>query len=362
MSGSPALEARLRDGSTLAIEIAEPPFDRSCDWNRLCWWPLIREEMMEGKLGRWMHAPHFIGRIDGEIAGTMCYYAPEDTRDVGALQFVSTEERFRRRGVGSALVGALVDHFTARGGRALYLCTSNPVAGHLYESHGFRYHVGDGMRFLAPGAADFDRRWFAAGATTIRDAHWGDLARLCVLYNHPDPAWLLKDPLSESFRDTRYESHFIRVLRATEDGNGAFLVLEAGDARVVGAVAYRRIDTFCEQHVAELSFRIGRAHFDRAADLLEAAVERAAALGIGQLALMVAAEDGEQRGLAESAGFAEGVRWPRRLRSGGGFSDLLIMLREVTPAAGAIKPRESYYGERKPWQAERVASLGAGPD
>ncbi len=47
---------------------------------------------------------------------------------------------------------------------------------------------------------------------------------------------------------------------------------------------------------------------------------------------------------------------------GDGFSDLLIMLREVTPAAGAITPRESYYGERKPWQAERVASLGAGRD
>ena len=356
MSGSPALEAQLRDGSTLAIEIAEPPIDRSCDWNRLCWWPLIREEMMEGKLNRWMHAPHFIGRIGGEIAGTMCYYAPEDTRDVGALQFVSTEERFRRRGVGSALVGALVDHFTAQGGRALYLCTSNPVAGHLYESHGFRYHVGDGMRFLAPGAADFDRRWFAAGAAAIRDAHWGDLARLCVLYNHPEPAWLIKDSLSASFRDTRYESHFTRVLRATEDGNGAFLVLEASDTRVVGAVAFRRFDTFCEQHVAELSFRIGRPHFDRAADLLDAAAERAAALGIGQLALMVAAEDGEQRGIAESAGFAEGARWPRRLRSGGRFTDLLIMLRELTPPAAPSKPRESFYGERKPWQAERVQS------
>ena len=362
MSRSPAHEVPLRDGSTLAIEIAEPPIDRSRDWARLCSWPLIREDMMEGRLNRWMHAPHFIGRIDGEVAGTMCYYAPADTRDVGALEFVSTEERFRRRGVGSALVGALVDHFTAQGGRALYLCTANPVAGHLYESHGFRYHVGDGMRFLAPGAADFDRRWFAAGATTIRDAHWGDLARLCVLYNHPDPAWLLKDPLSESFRDTRYESHFIRVMRAIEDdtgvwGNGAFLVLEASDSRVVGAVAFRRTDTFCEQHVAELSFRIGRAHFDRAADLLDAAAERAATLGIGQLALRVAAEDDEQRGLAESAGFAEGARWPRRLRTDEGFSDLLIMLREVATPAAPSKPRESFYGERKPWQAARVASM-----
>ena len=364
MSRSPAHEVPLRDGSTLAIEIAEPPFDRSRDrsggWDQLRSWPLIREDMMEGRLNRWMHAPYFIGRIDGEVAGTMCYYAPADTRDVGALEFVSTEERFRRRGVGSALVGALVDHFTAQGGRALYLCTANPVAGHLYESHGFRYHVGDGMRFLAPGAGDFDRWWFGACATTIRDAHWGDLARLCVLYNHPDPAWLLKDPLSESFRDTRYESHFIRVMRAIEDdtgvwSNGAFLVLEASESRVVGAVAFRRTDTFCEQHVAELSFRLGRAHFDRAADLLDAAAERAATIGIRQLALRVAADDDEHRSLAESAGFAEGARWPRRLRSRDEFSDLLIMLREVaTPTGTPSKPRESFYGERKPWQAERV--------
>ena len=362
MNRSAAREVPLRDGSTLAIEIAEPPFDRSHDWNRLCSWPLIREDVMEGRLGRWLHAPHFIGRVDGEVAGTMCYYAPEDTRDVGALEFVSTKERFRRRGVGSALVGALVDHFIAQGGRALYLCTGNPVAGHLYESHGFRYHVGDGMRYLAPGVTDFDRDWFAGGAATIREAHWGDLARLCVLYNHPDPAWLLKDPLSESFRDTRYESHFIRVMRAIEGGDGAFLVLEASGARVVGAVAFRRFDTFCEQHVAELSFRLGRPHFERAADLLDAAAERAAALGIAQLALRVAAADDEQRGLAESAGFVEGLRWPRRLRCGRGFTDLLIMLREVAPAPAPSKPRESYYGERKPWQAELVASREAGPD
>ena len=202
-SGFPVREAPLRDGSTLAIEVAEPPFSRSCDWERLCWWPLIREEVMRGNLNRWMLAPHFVGRIDGEVAGTMCYYAPRDTRDVGTLQFVSAEERFRRRGVASALVGALIRHFTAQGGRALYLCTTNPVAGHLYESHGFRYHVGDGMRYLAPDADDFDRRWFAAGRAAIRDAHWGDLARLCVLYNHPDPPWLIKDSLSASLRDTR---------------------------------------------------------------------------------------------------------------------------------------------------------------
>ena len=130
MSRSAARLVPFRDGSTVAIEIAEPPFDRSREWNRLLWWPLILDDMIQVRLSRWMHAPHYIGRVDGEFAGTMCYYAPADTRDPGALLCVSTEKRFRPRGVGSALVRALVDHFTAQGGGAFYLWTSNAVAGH----------------------------------------------------------------------------------------------------------------------------------------------------------------------------------------------------------------------------------------
>ena len=208
------------------------------------------------------------------------------------MEFVGTQENFRRRGVASALLGTLVDHFTARDGQALYLCTDNPVAGHLYERHGFRYHVGDGMRYLAPDAADFDRRWFATGAAaTIRDAHWGDLARLCVLYNHSEPAWLVKDPLTAAFRDTRYERHFVSVLRQIEHGMGAFLLLEADGSRVVGAAAFRREDTFHEQHVAIMSLRVARGYLGLAADLLETAAVRAAALGIRQLALPLASGD-----------------------------------------------------------------------
>ena len=288
----------------------------------------------------------------------MCYYAPRDSGEVGAVEFVSTQENFRRRGVASALLGTLVEHFTARGGQALYLCTDNPVAGHLYERHGFRYHVGDGMRYLAPDAVDFDRRWFAAGgAATIRDAHWGDLARLCVLYNHAEPAWLVKDPLTAAFRDTRYERHFVSVLRQIEDGMGAFLLLEADGSRVVGAASFRREDTFCEQHVAILSLRVARGYFGLAPDLLETAAVRAAALGIRQLALPLAAADDEPRRLAEAAGFAAGTRWPRRLHDEEGrFVDLIYLLRELTPSASRGRPRESFYGERHPWQAARAAA------
>ena len=65
--------------------------------------------------------------------------------------------------------------------------------------------------------------------------------------------------------------------------------------------------------------------------------------------------------MAESAGFVEGARWPRRLRSGGGFTDVVIMLRDLTPPAAPTKPRQSFYGERQPWQAALAARTAPTP-
>ena len=48
--------------------------------------------------------------------------------------------------------------FQARGGVAMYLCTTNPDAFALYASEGFSELIGDGMRYLAPGHEVF---WFA---------------------------------------------------------------------------------------------------------------------------------------------------------------------------------------------------------
>ena len=132
-------------------------------------------------------------------------------------------------------------------------------------------------------------------------------------------------------------------------------MLEASDSRVVGAVAFRRTDAFREQHVAEFSFRVGRARTSTVRPTWTPPLRSGS-----QLALTVAAEDDEQRALAVSAGFTEGARWSRRLRSGGGLIDLLIMLRDVAPVAAPGKSREAFYGERKPWHAERVAGRGIG--
>ena len=140
-------------------------------------------------------------------------------------------------------------------------------------------------------------------------------------------------------------------------------MLEASGSRVVGAAAFRRQDTFYEQHVATLSLRVARGYFGLAAELLETAAARAAALGIRQLALPLAAEDHEPRRLAAAAGFEEGPRWPRRLRDEDGrFADLTLMLRELTPSASRDRARESFYGERHPGRPPATRRLPGGPD
>ena len=171
----------------------------------------------------------------------MSYYAPTDTRDVGVVEFVRTEEEHRSKGIASALMDCLIRRFRADDGVALYLCTTNPIAGSLYEKYGFWYHLGDGMRYLAPDAGDFDQTYLAfCGPAHIRDATWADLPRASVLYNHPEPRWLIKDYFTQTFRETRFESHFVRLMRQIEDQNGAFVVLENREQRLVGTAVLKR--------------------------------------------------------------------------------------------------------------------------
>ena len=241
-------------------------------------------------------------------------------------------------------------------GVALYLCTTNPIAGSLYEKHGFWYHVGDGMRYLAPDAGDFDQTYLAfQGPARIRDATWGDLPRASVLYNHREPRWLIKDYFTQTFRETRFESHFVRLMRQIENQNGAFVVLENREQRIVGTAVLKRFDTFHEQHIATLSFRVCPSYFEQAPELLTAAVEKAKTLSIKALQIYIADCDDDQKEMVKAVGFAEESRLGDRLYDGENLMDMLIYtlwLPDTTP----LRSEGDYYGNREPWQAERVTA------
>ena len=346
----------LKNGERLDVEILHPPFaaygDRAGEF---CWWSDVRNDLLAGRLDAWLSTPCFVGEIDGELAGSMSLYAPRQRPEVGLVEFVRTAEGHRRKGVASALLGALIAHFRERGGLALYLCTNNPHAGALYEKHGFWYTVGDGMRYLAPGAEDFDGEHLAfCGAARVREATWADLPPAAALYNHPEPDWYIKDYLGECFRRTRFEVHFARLMKRVENGRGALLALENPRQRVVGLAACQRRNTFYEQHVATLSFRVHPEYFSQATGLLEAMASRARELSISLLHSHVADGDDDQAARLREAGFTEAAQLRGGLRDGATETDLLIYALHLEGVSGAARDRETFYGERHPWQQARV--------
>ena len=210
------------------------------------------------------------------------------------------------------------------------------------------------MRYLAPDNGNFDQTYLAfCGPARVRDATWADLPRASALYNHREPRWLIKDYFTQTFRETRFESHFVRLMRQIEDRNGAFVVLENHEQRLVGTAVLKRFDTFHEQHIAILSFRVCPSYFGQASELLTAAAEKAKALSIQGLQIYIADCDDDQKEMVKSVGFVEEARLQNRLYDGENWIDMLVYtlwLPDVTP----LKSEGDYYGNRKPWQAERV--------
>ena len=354
MMNSVETTVQLRSGEKLMIEVCEPPFPGG--EHSLCWWGDIAADLMAGNLRPWLYTPYYLGKIDGELVGYMGCQTPADTREVGLVEFVWTAEEHRRKGIASLLLGRLVEEFTQAGGLALYLCTANPHAGSLYERHGFRYFVGDGMRYLAPGAGDFEPRlprWRQSGRGSRRylGRPAGGLGALQSSRAEVDREGL---PEPEFPRYTRYESHFVKTLRRLEGQRGFCLALENAKRRLVGLAMVERRGTFAEQHTGILSFRVAPAFSGQAADLLGATVERCAALEIAVLHVYLADCDDDQKQLLEEAGFGEEARFKRRLRVDGRFVDMVVYARTIAQTAAALFDEGYYYGGRKDWQRERA--------
>ena len=337
----------LRSGEILSIQIAEPPFPEF-EGKVTCWWTSVAEPLLAGEFRPVLRTPYYIGEIDGEVVGYMVLMVSVDSPEVGVVEFVITVENHRRKGVSSALLGALVGDFVDSGGQALYLCTSNPHAGRLYESHAFSYHVGDGMRFLAPSAAGFDDLFFSrSGDGIVRPAHWGDLPKSAALFNHHKPEWMIKDDLTDCIRDTRFESHFINLLKRIQEDRGVCFVLENEARRVVGAVAAERRNTVSEQHVATMSLRIVPAYTDQTGDLLSAVQVGAAEIGISCLETRVVARDVDYQYLVETAGFEYQATLRGRFQADGRSEDIVLYAKFLDGAAAAPRSGAEYYGGRQ---------------
>lgn len=354
----------LKNGDTLDIKVTEPPLTSylaKVEYGDLIhWaWPEVKGDILTGKMTEWIYMPYALGFIDNTLVGSMAYFTPRDTQDIGIIEFVETLPEHRRKGISSILLSTLVKLFEKKGGLALLLCTANPVAGNLYEKHGFWYTIGDGMQRTNPKlstkTADFNEWYFQnTGSTTIREATWGDLPRLSLLYNNPNPEWIIKDYLTESFNNTRYEYHFVKIFTQVQKSDGKFFLLESNEKRVVGSVILLRKNSFLEQHLGSLSFRIAPSYQQNTLDIIEHAKECARNIGISILESHVAASDSDQIKFLELAGFKLTTRLKNRLYNGRTWTDLLIYTIEEKHTGKNRKDKSEFYGARQEWQNQRI--------
>ncbi len=325
---------QLKNGDTLDVKVIEPPLTPYLSkvkyGDLIHWaWPEIKGDILTGKMTEWIYMPYALGFINNTLVGSMAYFTPRDTQDIGIIEFVETLPEHRRKGISSILLSTLIKLFEKQGGLALLLCTANPIAGSLYENLGFWYTIGDGMQRINPKLStkidNFNEWYFQnTGSTTIREATWGDLPRLSLLYNNPNPEWIIKDYLTESFNNTRYEYHFVKIFTQVQKSNGKFFLLESNEKRVVGSVILLRKNSFLEQHLGFLSFRIVPSYQQNTLDIIEHAKECARNIGISILESHVAASDSDQIKFLELAGFSLNTRLKNRLYNGVTWTDLLI--------------------------------------
>jgi GNAT superfamily N-acetyltransferase len=338
---------RLPNGEILTVTGLEPPLGASWADRIEHWWRDVRPLLVHGELATTSLDRFVVGEIDGAYVGSMCYDTPRDTRDVGVLEMVWTHPDHRRKGIARTILQHTIADFRCQGGVALYLCTTNPAAEALYAHQGFRPLIGDGMRYLAPGHADFDRSYFAdAGPARVRPAVWGDLARVSALYNQTTPDWLIKDYPRRVFRDVRYESHYLRIWKPARDGRGTALVLENPAQRVVGIASAIELDSYVEQQVQIVDFWACPTYLAQLPELLAALVQTARAGNAELLEAHVAEVDRARRQLLEAVGFQEVARLRDHLRVGAERVALCI----YTLAFGRRLPPShapgEYYGGR----------------
>lgn len=334
----------LRDGRKVSLRILEPPVADTGDVQ--FWWRGMKDRWLRGELKDECDDRAFIAYLDGECVGSITLMTPRHAAsDVGLVEFVWTREDVRGNGIATFLLKALIESFREQGGLALYLCTINPAADRVYQAVGFRPLVGDGMRYLAPGAEDFDDTYLAhTGPAKVRDARWGDMACFTALYNWPRHACFIKDRSMGVFADYRYESHFNEPMLAHEAGKGLVLALENPEGRVVGACSLREGGTFYEQRTALLDFLVAPAYAEQTAELLQAAVARAADNGWCLLKSERGDGDEDKEDALAEAGFTVAAELPGYFRDERQERSLRIWRLDVPTDASPGRSRGAYYG------------------
>lgn len=326
-AASAAERAALRD---LIVQPSEP------------WFSEVERRHLEGALSGEFEGVacdrFWIARIGAEPAASVYFSSAAGAPEIGLLGFAITAPAYRGRGIAGSLLRAALADFVARGGACMLLATDNPSAHRIYERCGFRDYQGHVMRFLTPagGWEGFDQRYFAnAGPAQIRRAHWGDLARITLLYVAPH-RWLVRDYAERLYNhpampQNRCASILPALMINTTErpaqaglDTGGLWVLENPARRLVGAATVTPPDLSAQAHAPIIDFLVAPAYLGQAPELLAAALAAGRSGGAECVRGCVAACDHDKIEILRQVGFHHEATLAGQLKAGCDRFDLRI--------------------------------------
>jgi hypothetical protein len=189
---------------------------------------------------------------------------------------------------------------------------------------------------LVEGWAGFDQHYFGnAGAAQVRRAHWGDLARITLLYVAPH-RWLVRDYAERLYNhpaitQTRCASILPALMINTTErparadlGTGGLWVLENPARRLVGAATVTPPDLSAQAHAPIIDFLVAPAYLGQAPYLLAAALDACRSGGAECVRGCVAACDHDKIEILRQVGFRHEATLVGQLKAGCDRFDLHI--------------------------------------
>ena len=296
------------------------------------------EGALSGEFGEVARDRFWIARIGAEPVANVYFSSAVDAPEIGLLGFAITAPAYRGRGIAGSLLRQALADFMARGGACMHLATDNPAAHRVYESCGFRDYQGHVMRFLtqAEGWAGFDQRYFAnVGPAQVRCAHWGDLARVTMLYVTPH-RWFVRDYAERLYNhpaitQTRCASILPALMNSTIErpaganlAVGGLWVLENPARRLVAAATVTPSDLSAQAHAPIIDFLVTPAYLGQAPELLAVALDACRSGGAECVRGCVAACDHEKIDILRQVGFRHEATMAGQLKAGRDRFDLHV--------------------------------------
>jgi GNAT superfamily N-acetyltransferase len=296
------------------------------------------EGALSGEFGGVACDRFWIARAGAEPVANVYFSSAAGAPEIGLLGFAITAPAHRGRGIAGSLLRAALADFAARGGACMHLATDNPAAHRVYESCCFRDYQGHVMRYLTlvEGWAGFDQHYFGnAGAAQVRRAHWGDLARITLLYVAPH-RWLVRDYAERLYNhpaitQTRCASILPALMINTTErpaqaglDTGGLWVLENPARRLVGAATVTPPDLSAQAHAPIIDFLVAPAYLGQAPDLLAAALDACRSGGAECVRGCMAACDHDKIEILRQVGFRHEATLAGQLKAGCDRFDLHI--------------------------------------